>query len=153
MAHTYALIAEVTLPTPRQEQSPTEPLVEEQYLVPSVPEPGDEVTPQSEDGTASGAEAEPNPNNAVPPLLVRAHQAVVRAGGTMYTSDLADALGMRTQQLGTELVKILRAAGVSRPKSGSVSPSRGMPFRTGFTAETLATGIAMYGVRAELAVV
>ncbi|MCW8383391.1 hypothetical protein [Streptomyces justiciae] len=113
---------------------------------------GDEVTPQPEDGPAAGAEPDADPNSVVPPLLVRAHQVVARAGGTMYTSDLANALGMPTQQLGTELVKILRAVGVSRPKNGSVSPARGMPFRTGFTSETLATGIATYRVRAELAV-
>lgn len=154
VAHTYALIAEAAIPSPRQETAPTErwpqPLPEPRTT--STPEPGTEPTPEP------GADTQPeppqaDPSSAVPPLLVQAHQAVVRAGGTMYTSDLAAALGVGTQQLGTELTKILRSAGVTRPKNGSVSPARGRPFRTGFTAETLATAIVTYRIRAELSTV
>ncbi|NNN31008.1 hypothetical protein HLK59_11620 [Streptomyces sp. S3(2020)] len=140
MAHTYALIAEVTVPAPRLEQSSSELQVEQQG-----------PTARPEDGLASETEAEPDPNSAVPSLLVRAHQVVVAAGGTMYSSDLAETLGVGAQQLGTELTKILRTAGVTRPKNGAVSPARGMPARSGFTAETLATAIATYRIRAELA--
>lgn len=154
VAHTYALIAEATLPSQRREAVPSErrpePIAD--GPTPELDAPSTEPTPAPEAAiptpTASG---EAEPNTAVPPLLARAHQTVVRVGGTMYTSDLAAALGMGTQQLGTELTKMLRAVGVNRPKNGSVSPAPGKPFRTGFTAETLATGVATYRVRAELA--
>ncbi|MEY9846298.1 hypothetical protein ABH940_003385 [Streptacidiphilus sp. BW17] len=83
-----------------------------------------------------------------PDLLIRAHKCVVQAGGKMYSANLAEALGMTPQALGSELSKILREAGVRRPGKGTVRVGTGQPFRLGFLAETLEAAIAMYHVKA-----
>ncbi|MFI8372381.1 hypothetical protein [Streptomyces sp. NPDC085466] len=163
VAHVYALIAG-GLPDVAEDRAP-EPVVR----VPAQAEPVNPPAPQlalhidtsatsdEQDGMPVSDEpaGEPNeapalsdPNTGVPKLLVRAHEVIAQAGGKMYSADLAARLGVDAQKLGTELTRYLRDAGVTRPKNGMVSIARGMPFRTGFTADTLATGIAFYRVRA-----
>ncbi|WP_299529966.1 hypothetical protein [uncultured Streptomyces sp.] len=164
VAHVYALIASGQ-PVGAERADPA-PVV---ARVPAPPVPVDFPAPQlalrMDTGAASGEQFDGStsealvdesgevsvprdPNTGVPTLLVRAHEAIVRAGGKMYSADLAAHLGMDTQKLGTVLTKLLREVGVSRPGNGMVSIARGKPFRTGFIADTLATGIAAYRVRA-----
>ncbi|MFJ6610014.1 hypothetical protein ACIQPT_07000 [Streptomyces sp. NPDC091289] len=164
VAHVYALIA-AGQPNGAERTDPAPVVVH----VPAPPVPVDFPAPQLAlhldtgaasderfDGSASEAPADESgevsvlrdPNTGVPTLLVRAHEAIVRAGGKMYSADLAAHLGIDTQKLGTVLTKHLREVGISRPGNGMVSIARGKPFRTGFIADTLATGIAVYRVRA-----
>ncbi|MFE6745841.1 hypothetical protein ACFVGM_08320 [Kitasatospora purpeofusca] len=77
-----------------------------------------------------------------PGLLVRAHAAVVAAGGRMYVSALADALGIDAQTLGADLNGLLRAVGVSRPGAGTVRIDGDS--KAGFYARTLADALTRY---------
>jgi hypothetical protein len=163
VAHTYALMADadITLPqgggleflpsivSPIPAQRPP---AESSAPVADPQEPKPERSTNTE-GTPHDAPSESagDEDSAVPLLLLRAHRAVVEAGGAMYGIDLASALGVRAQQLGKDMIKILQAVNMTRPKNGTVSPTPGAPFRNGYTAETLAAAIAAYRVRAQLA--
>ncbi|MDI3402868.1 hypothetical protein [Streptomyces cavernicola] len=160
VAHTYALMADADIPLPRDgglELTPSVPraprprrttestdTVEQQPTVPSGTQPP---------LTAPAEPAEPldDEDEAVPAVLLRAYRTVAKAGGVMYGTDLADALGIRAQQIGKDLTRILRNVGLTRPNNGTVSPGPGQPYRNGYTAETLAAAVAAYRVRAELA--
>ncbi|MFF2809357.1 hypothetical protein ACFVT2_19680 [Streptomyces sp. NPDC058000] len=89
----------------------------------------------------AGAPADrPNP---VPQLLTDAHNAVVAAGGRMFTADLATKLDMEPLVLGSELGKLLRDVGIERPGKGSVRIGKGEP-KSGYLSETLAAAIRAY---------
>ncbi|AZQ73549.1 hypothetical protein EKH77_22100 [Streptomyces luteoverticillatus] len=80
----------------------------------------------------------------VPELLRTAHETVVAAGGRMHTADLAAKLGLDATALGTELGRLLRAAGVERPGKGTVRTGAANESKSGYLAETLAEAISHY---------
>ncbi|WP_225796294.1 hypothetical protein [Streptomyces aculeolatus] len=159
VAHTYSFMAEAGLTLPRDGG-----ILLPYAVAPHVPVPrpgiehdandrpavtGPEVGRSSAD-VNERAEEETNDagtDRAVPPLLLRAYQVVLAAGGTMYGTDLAEALDIRAQQIGKDLTRMLRAVGISRPGNGAVRVTPDEPYRNGYLAETLAA----YRVRAELA--
>ncbi|WP_327357923.1 hypothetical protein [Streptomyces sp. NBC_01304] len=82
--------------------------------------------------------------------LLPAQRELVKAGGAMHSTDLAAALGIRAQELGKLMTRILGEVGISRPGNGTVSPGLGRPLRNGYAAETLAAPIEADRCRAEL---
>ncbi len=89
-----------------------------------------------------------DPDQGIPALLLRAHDAIQNAGGQMHTADLATLLGEETQALGTELSKLLRAVGIRRPRNGTIRIGSSGAIRTGFEAATLAVAIRHYRTKA-----
>ncbi|MFF8618134.1 hypothetical protein [Streptomyces sp. NPDC015350] len=83
--------------------------------------------------------------DGVPILLLRAHQAVLDAGGRMHTGPLAQALGYEdSRKLGIALNGILREVDVERPAGGQLRvPGTDKP-GLGYYADTLATAIERY---------
>ncbi|MFF1909694.1 hypothetical protein [Kitasatospora sp. NPDC058218] len=78
-----------------------------------------------------------------PGLLVRAHAAITNKGGDrMFIADLAAALGVDAQTLGTDLNAILRAVDVARPGAGTVRIDGDT--KAGFYAHTLADALNRY---------
>ncbi|MFE7560073.1 hypothetical protein [Kitasatospora sp. NPDC057500] len=94
------------------------------------------------DGEDGGSVYEPVTDPA-PGLLVRAHAAITSNGGDrMFIGDLAAALGVDAQTLGTDLNALLRAVGVSRPGAGTVRIDGDA--KAGFYAHTLADALTRY---------
>ncbi|MDK0524839.1 FtsK/SpoIIIE domain-containing protein [Streptomyces sp. ML-6] len=94
--------------------------------------------PGTEDDRSTGADG-------VPILLLRAHKAVLAAGGRMHTGPLAQALGYEdSRKLGIALNSILREVDVERPAGGQLRvPGTDKP-GLGYYADTLATAIERY---------
>ncbi|GGO42470.1 hypothetical protein [Streptomyces lasiicapitis] len=173
VGHAYAFLAEADVPLPRDGGIKL-PYTATRLPVPRATVDGgatDTVTPRPEAASASASGTtttvegptgdgedriddggdDEDTDGAVPRLLLRAYHAVLAAGGAMYGTDLAEVLGVRAQQVGKDMTKILRDVGISRPNNGTVRPTAGEPYRNGYLAETFAAAIAAYRVRAELA--
>ncbi|MCX5434788.1 FtsK/SpoIIIE domain-containing protein (plasmid) [Streptomyces sp. NBC_00257] len=107
----------------------------------------DEFGPEGEDdgGEHDGLEDDGFTADGVPVLLLRAHEAVVDAGGRMHTGPLAEALGYEdSRKLGIDLNALLREVDVERPAGGQLRvPGADKP-GLGYYAETLATAIDRY---------
>ncbi|WP_331757499.1 FtsK/SpoIIIE domain-containing protein (plasmid) [Streptomyces sp. NBC_01650] len=103
--------------------------------------------PEGEDdgGEHDGLEDDGFTADGVPVLLLRAHEAVVDAGGRMHTGPLAEALGYEdSRKLGIDLNALLREVDVERPAGGQLRvPGADKP-GLGYYAETLATAIDRY---------
>ncbi|MFF8696764.1 hypothetical protein ACF08W_31575 [Streptomyces sp. NPDC015144] len=107
----------------------------------------DEFGPDGEDddGEQDGLEDDGFTADGVPVLLLRAHEAVLAAGGRMHTGPLAQALGYEdSRTLGIDLNSILREVDVERPAGGQLRvPGTDKP-GLGYYADTLATAIERY---------
>ncbi|MFJ2900265.1 FtsK/SpoIIIE domain-containing protein [Streptomyces sp. NPDC087218] len=96
-------------------------------------------------GEHDGLEDDGFTADGVPVLLLRAHEAVVDAGGRMHAGPLAQALGYPdSRTLGIDLNSILREVDVERPAGGQLRvPGTDKP-GLGYYADTLATAIERY---------
>lgn len=107
----------------------------------------DDLGPDSEgdDGEDDGLEDDGFAADGVPVLLLRAHEAVLDAGGRMHTGPLAEALGYEdSRKLGIALNGLLREVDVERPAGGQLRvPGADKP-GLGYYADTLATAIDRY---------
>ncbi|MGW1353463.1 FtsK/SpoIIIE domain-containing protein [Streptomyces sp. NPDC002409] len=111
----------------------------------------DEFGPEDEDGEGEYDGPDDTENDkftgadGVPILLLRAHEAVLAAGGRMHTGPLAQALGYEdSRKLGIDLNTLLREVDVERPAGGQLRvPGTDKP-GLGYYAETLATAIERY---------
>ncbi|MES9558772.1 MULTISPECIES: hypothetical protein [unclassified Streptomyces] len=100
---------------------------------------------ESYDEEDDGLEGDGFVSDGVPVLLLRAHEAVVDAGGRMHTGPLAEALGYQdSRKLGIALNGLLRQVDVERPAGGQLRvPGTDKP-GLGYYADTLATAIERY---------
>lgn len=100
---------------------------------------------ESYDEEDDGLEGDGFVSDGVPVLLLRAHEAVVDAGGRMHTGPLAEALGYEdSRKLGIALNGVLREVDVERPAGGQLRvPGTDKP-GLGYYADTLATAIERY---------
>ena len=106
----------------------------------------DEHDPEDrEDDDPDSFEGDEFAADGVPVLLLRAHKAVINAGGRMHTGPLAEALGYQdSRKLGIDLNALLREVDVERPAGGQLRvPGTDKP-GLGYYADTLTTAINKY---------